>query len=99
MFDSILWSDNLTINMDIAMESKTLKEYLGSWRIKLWDIAYTGVFKGGDAFKKSETFKDFKGAMLVVHRLVFRYFQGHINVVCILMSVLFFMSCKCFVHL
>jgi len=31
--------------------------------MKLWDIAYTSVFKGVDAFKKSENFKEFKGAI------------------------------------
>lgn len=41
--------------------------------MKVWDIAYTGMFRGGDAYKKSDTFKDYKGAMLAVHRVIYRY--------------------------
>jgi len=64
--------------MDIATEPKTLKEYLESWRMKVWDIAYTCVFKGVDAFKKLKNFKEFKEAMLVVHHLIFKYLLDQI---------------------
>jgi len=49
---NIIRSDNITINMSILSEPESLKEYVEGWRMKLWDIAYTGVFKEVDAFKK-----------------------------------------------
>lgn len=34
--------------------------------MKLWDHAYTGMFKGIDAFKKYDSLKEFRGALLAV---------------------------------
>jgi len=72
MFDNIIRSDNIPVNMSIPSELESLKEYVEGWRMKLWDIAYTDMFKEVDAFKKSDNFKDYKGAMLAGHRLIYR---------------------------
>jgi hypothetical protein len=73
MFDSITRADNIPINMSVVTEPQTLLEYIEGWRMKLWDHAYTGIFKGNDAFKKSDSFKEFRGSMLAVKRLIYRY--------------------------
>jgi len=73
MFDNIIRSDNITINMDVPAEPDTLKAYIEKWRMKVWDTAFTEMFKGADAFKKSNTFKDYRSAMLAIHCLIYRY--------------------------
>ena len=78
-FESICRSDNIPIDMTVPGEPLKLQEYIESWRMKLWDRAYTGVFKGAEAFKKSDSFKDARGAMLAVKRVIFRY----IHFICI----------------
>ena len=72
MFDNVCKRDNILVNMDTPAEPRTLQEYLEDWRMKLWDTAYTSIFKGADAFKKSDAFKDFKGSYLAVQRLIYR---------------------------
>lgn len=73
MFDNILRSDNVPINMEVVAEPESLRDYMEGWRMKLWEHAYVGIFKGADAFKKSDYFKDFKGANLAVKRVIYRY--------------------------
>ncbi len=73
MFDSIIQADNISVDFSVATEPQTLSEYLEGWRMKLWDHAYTGTFKGADAFKKSDSFKDFRGSVLAVKRVIYRY--------------------------
>lgn len=72
MFDSIVRADNIRIDMDVETGPQTLIDYIEAWRMKLWDTAYTGVFKGADAYKKSDSFKDFRGSMLAVKRVIYR---------------------------
>ncbi len=88
LYDRITHDDKISINMAASPEIQTLSEFLEGWRMKLWDYAFTGVFKGTDAFKKSDSFMDFSGSILVVWRLIFRYvalqlswivFQLHCN--------------------
>ena len=78
-FESICKSDNISIDMTVPGEPLELQEYIERWRMKLWDQAYTGVFKGAEAFKKSDSFKDARGATLAVKRVIFRY----IHLICI----------------
>ena len=72
MFESIMWQDNIPIDMSTAKDSMSLSDYLESWRMKVWDIAYAAVFKGADSFKKSDSFRGYKGSTLYVRRLIFR---------------------------
>jgi hypothetical protein len=73
LFENIIHKDNITLHMDVTTEPKTILQFIESWRIKLWDKAFLTVFKGADHFKKSDSFKDFKGSDLVVKRVVYRY--------------------------
>ena len=72
MFESIMRQDNIPIDMSSAEEPMSLSDYLESWRMKLWYIAYTAAFKGADSFKKSDSFRAYKGSTLYVRRFVFR---------------------------
>ena len=56
MFEFIMRQDNIPIDMSSAEEPMSLSDYLESWRMKVWDIAYAAVFKGADSFKKSDSF-------------------------------------------
>ena len=78
-FESICRSDNIPIDMTLPGEPLEIQEYIESWCMKLWNRAYTSVFKGAKAFKKSDSFKDACGAMLVVKQVIFRY----IHLICI----------------
>ena len=73
MLDSIILSDNLNIDMHIPAEPMSLIDYIESWRMTLWDSAYNGVFKGARSFKNFDSFKDYKGSMLAMKRLLYRY--------------------------
>lgn len=73
MFETITKSDNIPIDYTVPDEPQTLPDYIETCRMSLWDHAYVGVYKGSDAFKKSDSFKDFKGSMLAVKRLVYRF--------------------------
>jgi hypothetical protein len=73
MFENIIHKDNVSLNMDVPAEPKTMSQFIETWRVKLWDKAFVTVFKGADHFKKSDSFKDFKGNDLVVKRVVYRY--------------------------
>jgi len=73
MFKNIICEDNIQINMEVADEPQSLFEYIDGWRMKIWDHGFLEVFKGADAFKKSDSFRDFKGSTLVVKRTIFRY--------------------------
>ena len=72
-FENFCRSDNIQIDMTMPGKPLEIQEYIESWRMKLWDRAYTGVFKGAEAFKKADSFKDVHGAMLAVRRVIFRY--------------------------
>ena len=72
MFESIMRQDNIPIDMSSSEEPMSLSEYLESWRMKVWDTAYSAAFKEADSFKKSDSFRAYKGSTLYVRRLVFR---------------------------
>ena len=72
MFKSIMRQDNIPIDMSSAEEPMSLSDYLESWCMKVWDTAYATVFKGADSFKKSDSFRAYKGSTLYVTRLIFR---------------------------
>jgi len=73
MYDNIIRSDNVAVNMDVPAEPDTLNDYTENWRMKVWDTTYIGMFKGANALKKSENFKDYRSTMLAVHRLIYMY--------------------------
>lgn len=72
-FDDILRQDRIPIDMESPLEPMTLSAYIEDCRMKLWDHAFASIFRGRDAFKKSDDFVSFKGTDLVVRRVLFRY--------------------------
>ena len=72
MFKSIMRKDNIPIDMSSAEEPMFLSDYLESWRMKVWNTAYATVFKAANSFKKSDSFRAYKGSTFYVRRLVFR---------------------------
>jgi hypothetical protein len=73
LFEWMMRDDSISIDYNVAGEPQSLSEYIETCRMKLWDHAYNTIFKGADAFKKSDSFKDFKGSIQVVRRLLYRY--------------------------
>jgi hypothetical protein len=53
----------------------TLPAYLEKWRMQLWDLAFSTIFKGVSPFKKSDVFVDYRGSNLLVKRVIYR--QGN----------------------
>ena len=79
LFENIVHKDNVPFNMDVPTEPKSISQFIDSWRVKLWDKGFPTVFKGTDHFKKSDSFKDFKGSDLVVKCVVYRYYSFILN--------------------
>jgi hypothetical protein len=50
----------------------SLPTYLEKWRMQLWDLAFSTIFKGVSPFKKSDVFVDYHGSNLLVKRVVYR---------------------------
>jgi len=73
MFDAMVHADNIPINYSIPGEPQTMLQYVEMWHMKLWDHAYAGVFKGADAYKKSELFKEHPTWMMAVKRVIYKY--------------------------
>lgn len=87
MYDSIIRADNIAVNMEVASEPQSLGDYLETWRMRIWDHAYAGAFKGPDGFKKSMEFKDYKGSSAVVKRVIYKYNVVYFLIICCSLSV------------
>jgi len=72
-FEEIVRQDRISIDMSVATDPMSLSTYIEDCRIKLWDHAFVSQFRGHDCFKKLDDFQGFKGADLVVKRVLFRY--------------------------
>jgi hypothetical protein len=72
LFETIVHKDNVPLNMGVPTEPKTISQFIESWRVKLWDKAFPTIYKGAEHFKKSDSFKEYKGSELVVKRVVYR---------------------------
>jgi hypothetical protein len=59
LFEWMMREDSIPIDYTVVGEPQTLLEYIETCRMKFWDHAFSGVFKGADAYKKTESFKDF----------------------------------------
>jgi hypothetical protein len=71
-FNSIVGKDGIVLNLGGLDGSDTLLAYLQKWRMQLWDLAFSIVFKGVCPFKKSDVFVDYCGANLLVKRVIYR---------------------------
>jgi hypothetical protein len=72
MFEDIVQQDRIPIDMSVSSEPLTLAAYIEECRIALWDHAFVSVFRGHDCFKKTDDFQGYKGADLVVGKVLFK---------------------------
>lgn len=73
MYDEMIRQDRIVVDMTVASEPMSLSEYIEDCRMKLWDTAFSSLFRGHECFKKIDEFQKYKGADLVVKRVIFRY--------------------------
>jgi hypothetical protein len=71
-FNSIVAKDGIQLNLGGLDGPNTLPAYLEKWRLQLWDLAFSSIFKGVSPFKKSGVFLDYYGASLLVRRVIYR---------------------------
>jgi hypothetical protein len=64
--------DGIFLNFGGLDGLDTLPAYLKKWRMQLWDLAFSSVFKGVTSFKKSDVFLDYRGSSLLVKRVIYR---------------------------
>jgi hypothetical protein len=58
--------DGIFLNLGRLDGSDTMAAYLEKWRMQLWDLAFSIVFK-------SDVFVDYRGANLLVKRVIYKY--------------------------
>jgi hypothetical protein len=73
MYDDMMRQDRIVVDMTVASEPMSLSEYIEDCRMKLWDNAFSTLFRGHECFKKDQEFQNYKGVDLVVRRVIFRY--------------------------
>ena len=73
MYDEMIRQDRILVDMTVASEPMSLSEYIEDCRMKLWDTTFSSLFRGQECFKKIDEFQKYKGADLVVKRVIFRY--------------------------
>jgi hypothetical protein len=71
-FNSIVAKDRIQLNLGGLDGPDTLPAYLEKWRMQLWDLAFSSIFKGVSPFKKSDVFLDYRRASLLVRRVIYR---------------------------
>jgi hypothetical protein len=71
-FNTIVAKDGIVLNLGGLDGPDTLPAYLEKWRMQLWDLAFSSVFKGVSPFKKSDVFVDYRGFNLLVRRIIYR---------------------------
>jgi hypothetical protein len=64
--------DGIVLNMDGLDGPDSLPAYLEKWRMQLWDLAFSTIFKGVSPFKKSDVFVDYRRSNLLVKRVVYK---------------------------
>jgi hypothetical protein len=64
--------DGIVLNLGGLDGPDTLPAYLEKWRMQLWDLAFSSVFKSITPFKKSDAFLDYCGSSLLVKRVIYR---------------------------
>jgi hypothetical protein len=64
--------DGIVLNLGRLDGLDTLPAYLEKWRMQLWESAFSTVFKRICSFKKSDVFLDYRGATLLVRRVIYK---------------------------
>jgi hypothetical protein len=71
-FNSIVAKNGIILNLGRLDGPNTLPAYLRKWRMQLWNLAFSTIFKGVCPFKKSDVFVDYHGANLLVKRVIYK---------------------------
>jgi hypothetical protein len=71
-FNTIVAKDGIVLNLGRLDGPDTLPAYLEKWRMQLWDLAFSSIFKEVNPFKKSDVFVDYRGSNLLVRRVIYR---------------------------
>jgi hypothetical protein len=69
-FNSIVAKDGIVLNLSGLDGPDLVPTYLEKWYMQLWDLAFSIVFKDVYSFKKSNVFVDYRGATLLVKRVI-----------------------------
>jgi hypothetical protein len=72
-FSKTVKEDGLTIDMEVAEKPRTIDVYVQAWYNRIWEHGFIGIFKGKDSYSRTEAFKEQRGTVVVVKRVVFRY--------------------------
>jgi hypothetical protein len=72
-FEAVIKQDNIKIDMKVPLQPETLQEYIEGWRRKIWDQGFHPYLKGGNYFKKGDSFTNSEGSNLVVRRVLYQY--------------------------
>jgi hypothetical protein len=64
--------DGIVLNMGGLDGPDSLPAYLEKWRMQLWDLAFSTIFKGVSPFKKSDVFVDYCESNLLMKRVVYK---------------------------
>ena len=78
-FESVVGDDNITVNYDISKQPQYLAEYIEGWRRQIWDLGFPNYFKGHNYFKKGDSFQAHEGSKATVRKVIYRYFQRHLQ--------------------
>jgi hypothetical protein len=71
-FNTIVAKDGIVLNLGGLDGPDTLPAYLEKWRMQLWDLAFSSIFKGINPFKKSDVFVDYRGSNLLMRKVIYR---------------------------
>jgi hypothetical protein len=71
-FNTIVAKDEIVLNLGELDGPDILPAYLKKWRMLLWDLAFSSIFKEVTPFKKSDVFVDYRGSNLLVRRVIYR---------------------------
>jgi hypothetical protein len=44
--------------MDVGEKPKTIDVYVQAWHNQIWELGFSGIFKGKDSYTKTKAFKD-----------------------------------------
>ncbi len=72
-FEAVVKQDNIKIDRKVPLQPETLEEYIEGWRKKNWDQGFHLYLKGGNYFKKGDSFTNSEGSNLVVRKVLYRY--------------------------
>jgi hypothetical protein len=70
-FNTTVAKDGIVLNLGGLDGLDTLPTYLEKWRMQLWDLTFSSVFKDVSPFKKSDDFLDYRGSNLLMKRVIY----------------------------